>query len=62
MSIEQSSKQSSKKRVKVKALTKKSRKLSAGDMKKVKGGDSLATVNNKTRQKELLTLTLSGLG
>jgi hypothetical protein len=47
-----SSKQSTKKRVKVKALPKKSKKLSEGEMKKVKGGGSMVFLN-RNRQKEL---------
>lgn len=38
MPTKQSSKQGTKNRVKVKALPKKSKKLSGSDMKKVKGG------------------------
>jgi hypothetical protein len=62
MPEQQTSKRSTKKRVKVNALPKKRKRLSAGAMKKVKGGESMASPERTTRQKELLTLTFENVG
>jgi hypothetical protein len=62
MPKQQTSERTSKKRVNVNALPKKRKRLSAGDMKKVKGGESMASPDRTAKQKELLTLTFENIG